>query len=105
MALDDQAERAPAERHRRRVVAWDSREGVLRGGHVRNDLFDRTPASCEPRERQRGTDERHHLAPGDPLGKLRGALRELALESGAVFREILDLRETSPVCAAHRWHP
>ena len=105
MALDDQTVGAPAERHRRGVVARNPGDDLLGSGDIRDDLFDGAPAPCEPRERQRGAQELHHVAPGDPFGKLRGALRELALESGAVFGAILDLRETSPVRSAHRWHP
>ena len=105
VALDDQAVGAPAERHRRRVVAGDPGNDLLGSGDVGDDLFDRAPAPREPRERQRGAEEHHHVAPGDPFGKLRRAFRELPLESVAEFRAILDLRETSPVGPAHRWHP
>ena len=105
VALDDQAVGAPAERHRRRVVAGDPGDDLLGSGDVGDDLFDRAPAPREPRERQRGAHEHHHVAPGDPFGKLRGALRELPLERVAEFGAILDLRETSPVRPVHRWHP
>ena len=105
VALDDQAVGAPAERHGRRVMQRDARNDLLGSVDVGNDFFGGAPAPREPRERQRGAQEHHHLAPGDPLGKLRGPLRELPLESGAVFRPVLDLRETSPVFPTHRWHP
>ena len=105
VALDDQAVGAPAERHGRRVVAGDPGDHLLGSGDIGDDLFDGAPAPREPRERQRGAQEHHHVAPGDPFGKLRGALRELPLESGAEFGAVLDLRETSPVGPTHRWHP
>ena len=105
VALDDQAVGAPAERHGRRVVAGDPRDDVLGSGDIGDDLFDGAPASSEPRERQRGAQEHHHVAPGDPFGKLRGSLRELTLEKGAGFGALLELPQTSPVCPCHRWHP
>ena len=104
VALDDQAVSAPAERHGRRVVAGDPGDDILGGGDIGNNLFDGAPAPREARERQRGAQEHHHFAPRDPFGKLRGALRELPLESSAVFGALLDLRETSPI-GFHRWHP
>src|SRR6185503_2810638 len=88
-----------------RVITRDSRDILLRGGHIRDDLFDRPPAACEPAERQRSAQEHDHLAPRHPFGRLRGALRELPLECRAVFGEVLDLCEASPVGAAHPWHP
>ena len=105
VAFDNQAVCAPAERHRRRVVARDARDNILGGSDIGDYLFDRAPAAREPRERQRGAQEHHHLATGDPFGKLRGAFREFPLERGTEFGAILDLRETSPVGPAHRWHP
>ena len=105
VALDDQAVGAPAERHGRRVVAGDPGDDLLGSGDIGNNLFDGAPAPREPRERQRGAQEHHHLAPGDPLGKLRGSLRELPLEKGAGFGALLELRETSPIGPCHRWHP
>ena len=80
VALDDQAVGAPAERHGRRVVARDPRDDLLGSGDKGDDFFDWTPAPGDTRERQRGAQERHHLAPGDPFGKLRGSLRELPLD-------------------------
>ena len=105
VALDDQAVGAAAERHGRRVVAGNPRDHLLGGGGIRNNLFGGAPAPREPRERQRGTQEHHHFAPGDPLGKLGGSLRELPLEKGAGFGAILELLQTSPVRPCHRWHP
>src|SRR5688572_11795186 len=105
MALDDQAVSAPPERHRRRVVTGDPRDDILGGGDVGNNFFGGTPAPREPRERQRGAQEHHHVAPGDPFGKLGGALRELPLGKGAEFGAILDLCQTSPIGPTHRWHP
>ena len=105
VALDDQAVGAPAERHGRRVVEGDPGNDLLGWSHVRDDLFDRAPARREPRERERGADEHHHVAAGHPVGKLRGALRELPLERVAELGSVLDLRETSPIGPTHRWHP
>ncbi len=105
VALDDQAVGAPAERHGRRVVAGDPRDGILGGGDVRNNLFDGAPAPREPRERQRGAQEHDHFATGDALRKLRGSLRELPLEKGARFGVLRELPQTSPVRPCHRWHP
>ena len=105
VAFDNQAVGAPAERHRRRVVARNPGDDLLGSGDIGDNLFDRAPTPCEPRERQRGAEEHHHVAPGHPFGKLRGSLQELPLEKGAGFGALLELRETSPICPCHRWHP
>ncbi len=105
VALDDQAVGAPAERHGRRVVAGDPGNSLLGSGDKGDDLFGGAPAPRDPRERQRGTQQHHHVAPGDPVGKLRGAFREFPLERIAEFGAVLDLRETSPIRPTHRWHP
>ena len=105
VALDNETVGAPAERHRRGVVAGDPRDDLLGGVDKGNNLFDGAPASRKPRERQRGAQEHHHLAPGDPLGDLRGSLREFPLEERARLGAILALRETSPIRPCHRWHP
>src|ERR671913_1166670 len=105
VALDNQAVTAPAERHGRRVGAGDSGDSLLGSGDKRDNLFDGTSAPQGACERQRGAQQHHHVAPGDPFRKLRRAFREFPLESGAEFRTILDLRETAPVGSTHRWHP
>src|SRR5262245_16303703 len=92
VALDDETVGPPAERHRRGVVAGNARNDLLGRGDIGDYLFDRAATPGEPRERQRGAQEHHHLAPGDPFGKLRGAFRELPLERGAEFGAVLYLR-------------
>src|ERR687897_853370 len=105
VALDNQAVTAPAERHGGRVGAGDSGDSLLGSGDKRDNLFDGTSAPQGACERQRGAQEHHHVAPGDPFRKLRRAFREFPLESGAEFRTILDLRETAPVGSTQRWQP
>ena len=105
VALDDQAVGAPAERHRRRVVAGDSGNDVLGSGDKRNDLLDGAPDTPRgARKRQRGAQEHHHVAPADPVGMLRGALlQELPLDARrgipAIFESARDFasRCGSPV--------
>ena len=108
VTLDDHTIRAAAERHRRGEVAGDAGDDVFGRVDVRDDVLDRTPddvAPGKPGDRHRGAQERDHVAPGDPPGKLVGALRELALEEGAGFGALIELGEASPVGLAHRWHP
>ena len=83
VALDDQAVRAPTKRHGRRVVTGDPRDDLFGSRDIRNNLFDWATAPGDSRERQRGAEEHYHLAPGDPLGKLRGSFGKLPLEKGA----------------------
>ena len=107
VALDDQAVGAPAERHRRRVVAGDSRERRPRARRQTGRSL--RPGAGTPRAPASDSDAPRSIIMSrrrDPVGKLRGALlQELPLERGAEFGAILELRETSPVRSTHRWHP
>ena len=108
VALDDHTIRAAAERHRRGVVTGNTGDDVFGRVDVRDDVLDGPPddvATRKPRDRDRGAQERDHVAPGDPLGKLGGTLRELPLEKGSGFGALIELGEASPVGPAQRWHP
>src|SRR5262249_54414027 len=71
----------------------------------RDDVLLGPTATGEPRERQGSAEERDHLSAGDPLGKLRGSLGELALEARPELRRVRELSEGAPVGLGHRWHP
>jgi hypothetical protein len=77
-ARHDEPDRVAAPARRRRVRGRDARRHRLRPADVRDHLLARRLAALEPGERYRGAEDLEEAAAGEPLGRLRGALRELA---------------------------